>query len=122
MAYDLIGINPSSSFGKAFRCNTFLWHDILIILYCCEAIDRPTARSMMFSDGFVLEADRCIEVAQELKALAMNRSIIDMCLDSYMDFRPYRDTPEISGIRHGMVEKLGTFAMFLERCGGFRVL
>lgn len=119
MAYDLIGIAPSEPFGKAFRCNVFLWHDILIILYCCEVIDRDLARSMMFSDGMAIDANECARISDDIKTFVLHNSIVDICLDSYMDFRPYRQEPEIVNARKSMVEKLKLLVMFLDRCGGF---
>lgn len=121
MAYDLIGIGPKRPFGKAFRCNTFLWHDFLIIMYACEIIDRDLARLMMFSDGLQIDETQCIEMASQINAIACHKSVTDLCLDSYIDFRPYRNEPEIVNARHGMVEKLKLFCMFLEECGGFSI-
>ena len=121
MAYDLVGTHPKEPFGKPFRCNTFLWHDLLIIMYACEILDRNTARLMMFSDGMQISEEMCLEMASQINIFACHMSVIDTCLDSYIDFRPYRNEPEIINARNGMVEKLKLLAMFLERCGGFSI-
>ena len=121
MAYDLIGISPLNSYGKAFRLNTWIWHDYLIIMHHLLAIDKSEARKMMFSDGFSLSAQDCARISDTLREKA-NFLSIEESFDKYKDFRPY-SIDENFRLRPAGYQSIisSSFLFFLESCGGFEV-
>jgi hypothetical protein len=121
MAYDLIGISPLNSYGKAFRLNTWIWHDYLIIMHHISAIDRAEARQMMFSDGFSLSAQDCARISDTLRE-RVNVLSIEESFNKYKDFRQYSlDEKFAIGPAGYQSIIFSSFLYFLENCGGFEV-
>jgi len=118
MPYDLVGANPSNSFGTAFRVNIWLWHDYLIIMHELQMIDRETARQLMFMDGYSITRSECRYIARALEGSA-DMEKIRSALDEYSEFRPHSQCAEFINLNY--VENLKAFIYFLRCCGGFSV-
>lgn len=132
MAFDVVGINPSSPYSKCLRFNIWKWNDLRLVLRKFYFFNEVDEYGFMSNDGYVINGlalENLIRILNHVKIISelephnenwlldkIYQSSENLDMVAYHDDFPEFDSGKLS---HSDVK---IFLLFLSGCDGFKIM